>query len=723
MSAPPSFIVLRTAGTSLVLDVSEHLLPSVLHWGRDMAPLGVEDLAHMHLASVNPVGPNQMDLPVRVSVLPEQWTGWAGRPGLRGSRQGRGWSPRFTTTSIEVDGVPHPGGVVETGAAAVRATAVDDLGELELELCIEMLVGGSIRSRARVTNRDATPYQLDGLELALPVPSIADELLDFGGRWARERIPQRQEFTLGTHMRENRRGRTGADSAYLLHAGVRGFNFGSGEVWSIHTAWSGNHTHYAEKLSSGERVLGGGELLLPGEVVLGTDESYTSPWLYGSWGDGLDSVARRFHTWLRSREIHPTSDRPVTLNVWEAVYFDHSLAPLRELAELAASVGVERFVLDDGWFSSRRGDSSGLGDWWVSKEVWPDGLTPLIDVVTGLGMQFGLWFEPEMVNADSDVARTHPEWVMASDPDRWPLESRRQQVLNLGIQECYSHVRDAIMAVLTEYDISYIKWDHNRDLVEAGNQETGRPAVRSQTLAFYRLLDEIRAAFPGIEIESCSSGGARIDLEVLQRADRVWTSDCIDPQERQPMHLWTTQLIPPEMMGAHIASDVSHTTGRSHTLGFRAASALFGHFGIEWDLRKATQEQLADVASWIRFHKEHRGLLHGGDVVRMDHPDTSLVGHGVVAPDKSKALYSLASVGRSEAVALGRVRLPGLNPSSHYRITPAMPAGPAPGMIPPPWWGGGQPMVATGRILGSVGVAHPVTHPEQVVLYLVELQE
>ncbi len=733
---------MRSDGVSLVLDISAGHLPSVLHWGADIGSLTKRDIDGLNLSSVNPTGLNQADDPVRVAILPEQWTGWMGRPGLQGSRQGQAWSPQFTTRSIDVDGEPHPGGSVEMGAGVLRVVARDDTSELEVVQTIEMLTGGAVRLRAGVTNLASSPYQVDGLDLALPVPPVADELLDFGGRWARERLPQRHEFTLGTHLRENRKGRTGADSAYLLHAGIPGFNFAGGEVWAVHTAWSGNHVHYAERLSSGEQVIGGGELILPGEVVLQSGQSYESPWVYGAWGVGLDAVARRFHTHLRSREMHPSSPRPVTLNVWEAVYFDHSLAPLLELAELASFVGVERFVLDDGWFSSRRDERSGLGDWWVSPDVWPQGLAPLVDAVTDLGMQFGLWFEPEMVNPDSEVAREHPEWVMAADPARWPVESRYQQVLNLGIPECYNHVRDAIMALLREYDVSYIKWDHNRDLVEAGNQQTGRPGVHAQTLAFYRLLDEIRTAFPSLEIESCSSGGARIDLEVLQHTDRVWTSDCIDPQERQLMHRWTTQLIPPELMGAHVASDVSHTTGRWHTLGFRAASAIFGHLGIEWDLRSAPEPQLSELRRWVTFHKEHRELVHNGDLVRVDFPDESLIGHGVVAKDQRSALYSFASVGRSVASMLGRVRVPGLHPERRYRIRPVMPGGALPGLIPPPWWGVdgvashgpnvAQPgsvydeipgTVATGRVLATVGVPHPVINPEQVVLYWVEETE
>ena len=216
-------------------------------------------------------------------------------------------------------------------------------------------------------------------------------------------------------------------------------------------------------------------------------------------------------------------------------------------------------MLDDGWFGSRRNDPPGLGDWVVSPEVWPRGLHPLVDRVRELGMQFGLWFEPEMVNPDSDLARAHPEWIMAARAE-WPIESRSQQVLNLGIPEAYEHVKAQILAVLKEYPIDYVKWDHNRDLVEAGNQgDGGRPGVHAQTLAFYRLLDEIRAAHPALEIESCSSGGGRVDLGVLERTDRIWVSDNIDPHDRQGMLRWTTQLIPPEYHGlAHRVGSLAH---------------------------------------------------------------------------------------------------------------------------------------------------------------------
>jgi alpha-galactosidase len=222
-----------------------------------------------------------------------------------------------------------------------------------------------------VTNLAAEPYSLEELVVSFPVPAEAAELLNFAGRHNLERVPQRQPFRTGADVRENRKGRTGADSAYVLHAGTPGFGFATGHVWAVHTAWSGNHVHYAERAFTGAQLIGGGELLLPGEVRLATGDSYQSPWVYGSYGEGLDEVARRFHRHLRSRERAVSADRPVTLNVWEAVYFDHDLDRLVALAERAAAVGVERYVLDDGWFGSRRHERAGLGDWAVSPTSGP----------------------------------------------------------------------------------------------------------------------------------------------------------------------------------------------------------------------------------------------------------------------------------------------------------------------------------------------------------------
>ncbi|SFK47691.1 alpha-galactosidase [Streptomyces pini] len=712
---------LRAAGVSLVLDLAGGTLPRVLHWGADLGPLTPGELGSLRLAGApQPIG-FSVDGPVEVSVLPEQSAGWLGTPGVVGNRGGRDFSTAFAvreaTLTGPAQGSRSPGG---EGGGTVTVLARDEAAALEVELVIELTASGLVRQRATVANRGSSPFAVDAVNLMLPVPAEAAELLDFTGHHLRERSPQRTAFTQGLRMRENRTGRTGYDSAYLLAAGTTGFGDRSGEVWAVHTAWSGNHRTFAERTFHSVSLLGSGELLLSGEVVLEPGRSYASPWQYGSYGrHGLDEVSARFHRWLRSRPHHPATPRPVTLNTWEAVYFDHDPDRLRALADAAAAVGAERFVLDDGWFGARRDDRRALGDWYVSDEVWPHGLSPLTDHVTGLGMQFGLWVEPEMINEDSELARAHPDWIMAAG-DRLPGAARHQQVLDLARPEAFAHILRRLDELLQAYPITYLKWDHNRDLVDAGHRPTGRAGVHGQTLAVHRLMDELRRRHPGVEIESCSSGGGRVDLEILRRTDRVWVSDCIDALERQTIQRWTNALIPLELMGTHVGSDVAHTTGRRHPLDFRAGTALFGHFGIEWDLTAAAPEELARLARWVELYKELRGLLHTGTSVHADHPDPACRLHGVVAEDGSEAVYALVATASSELYPPGPVRLPGLDADAVYHVRPQPPGDLPDGNahhwgVPLPWWTP-EGVRLPGRVLAAAGLRAPVLHPERLVL-------
>ncbi|KWV31527.1 alpha-galactosidase [Micromonospora rifamycinica] len=725
----PTVIHLRRGRTSLVLDARGPGLPRVVHWGADLGPVPADDLPALVGATVPPVVPSSFDAPTVLSLLPEASAGWSGRPGLAGHRHGRDWSTAFRLDAIDVDDprgdvgdavrVAHEeddrGGV---GAARVSVRATDPGVGLTLTVEITLDPVGVLTVRHRLRNDADQPYEVRELTPVLPVPAVATELLDLTGRWCRERAPQRHPWPLGAWVREGRHGRTGHDATLLLVAGTTGFGFGHGEVWAVHTAWSGDHVTAAERRPTGESTLGGGELLAPGEIVLGPGDEYATPLLYAAHSStGLDGLSDVLHTHLRARPQHPRTPRPVTLNVWEAVYFDHDLDRLRALADRAAEVGVERFVLDDGWFTGRRHDRAGLGDWQVDADVWPTGLGPLVDHVHGHGMQFGLWVEPEMVNPDSDLFRAHPDWVLTA-PGRLPLPWRHQQVLDLTNPAAYAHLLDRLDALLTGYPgIDYLKWDHNRDLTEAGH--AGRPGVHTQTLAAYRLFDELRARHPHLEIESCSSGGARVDLEILRRTDRVWASDCNDALERLSIQRWTGLLLPPELIGTHIGPGRSHTTGRVHDLGFRAVTALFGHHGIEWDIGAISTAERAELAAWVALHKRLRPLLHTGRVVRLDHPDPAVQAHGVVARDRSRAVYAVSRLATSVAQTPGPVRLPGLDPTRRYAVRPAegVPE-PATLQITAPGW---LPAVTlAGAVLAAVGLHLPALHPEQALLLEVD---
>jgi alpha-galactosidase len=705
-----STIHLRAGGVSLVLDAragAGEPLPVVLHWGPDLGDgLDGDALAE---ALVPAAAHSAVDRPVRRRLLPMPADGWRLRPGLAGARPGGGgWSPRFLVRSA------GPG---EDEACAV-VEAEDPEAGLELVTRLRLHPSGVLEVGHTLRNLGDGPYLLEQLAASLPVPARAVEVLDLTGRWCRERIPQRHRLPHGAWVREGRHGRTGHDATLVLAVGTPGFGFRSGEVWGLHLAWSGDSVHWAERSPDGHAGIGAAELLGPSEVALGPGETYATPPVLAVHSDqGLDGLSAAYHRYLRDRPSHPRTPRPVVLNTWEAVYFDHRLERLTELADVAARLGVERFVLDDGWFGGRRDDTAGLGDWYVAVDVWPQGLSPLIGHVRNLGMEFGLWVEPEMVNPDSDLFRAHPDWVLsgAGRPGRLPEAWRNQQVLDLANPDCWAFIRDRLDALLSEHDIAFLKWDHNRDLIEAGH--AGRPGVHAQTLAVYRLLDELRGRHPGVEIESCASGGGRVDLGILARADRVWASDTNDALERQHIQRWTQLLVPPELVGSHVGPPRAHTTGRTHDLTFRAATALFGHFGIEWDIASASEQEQEALAGAIACYRRMRPLLHSGQVVRADHPDPAAYLHGVVAPDRAEALFAYVQLTASASETPGLARLPGLDPHRPYRLTPLAVAGePETKQAVAPRWVEAGGVTLDGRLLGEVGLPVPVLRPEQALL-------
>lgn len=686
--------------TVLVLDFVDDRLPLVVAVGT-AARLGGD-----------PRGVTAAAGAARTSLLPEHWDKVTTRPGLRGHRlggdslAGRSWTTRFVVDTVD-----------ET-AERLTIRSTDAAAGLAVVTEVEAIAGGALRLRHTVTNTGGDAYLVEGLDVVVPCPDDHTETLDFTGRHERERTPQRHAITDGLWVREGRQGRPGLDAASLMITGPAGFGFADASVLGVSVAWSGNHLLRVERNAASGTTVGGGEHLLSGEIVLAPEESYSSPWVFViATDDGLDGLAAAVHTWQRSLPTHP-GPVPVTLNVWEAVYFDHDLERLKDIADRAARVGVQRFVLDDGWFHLRRDDRAGLGDWWVDPDAWPQGLDPLIEHVNGLGMEFGLWFEPEMVNPDSDLYRAHPDWVL-SGGDRLPLLHRDQLVLDLSRPEVVDHLFDQMDAVLSAHRIGYVKWDHNRDLLEAGSAAHGwAPAVHASTLGYYQLLDRLRAAHPQVAWESCASGGGRIDLGVLSRVQRVWTSDMTDALARQQIQRWTTQLAAPEYLGAHVSAPTSHQTHRTLPLAFRAATALFGAFGIEWDLSQADDAALDELAEWIARYQRFRPLLHSGRVTRIDSTDPSVLLHGVVAADASEALIAHVQMEEAASNRGVRVRIPGLDADRRYQ---ARWVGPIDGRrltdtsgVDPAGPTGGQPV--TGRTLAGAGLWIPRRRPETVLL-------
>lgn len=699
-----SFTVLRAGNHALVLDLEGPRTPRVLHWGADLGPLTEEEVGALRLAAHLGQGHSAFDEPVPPSITYNVGEGYYGIPALSGHRNGQAFSTIFTLDHVAVD---------DNECTIVSR---DEQCALCLTSTFRMTPEGALRVRHSVTNEGSEAYTVNDLNVALPLPARASEVMDFTGNWSREFHPQVRPIEHGTYMREIREGRTGHDSTMTFMARTAGTGFRSGEVWCLSLAWSGNSRYFVERIYDGSTKIGAGELLLPGEVILGPGATYAAPEVFAVYTDhGLDGISDVFHAHLRARVQHPSRPRPLTINVWEAVYMDHRFEKLEALADVCAEVGIERYVLDDGWFGARRDDHAGLGDWVVSPDAWPQGLGTLARCLEDRGIEFGLWFEPEMVNPDSDVFRAHPEWILHVE-GRTPPEWRYQQVLDLAHEGAYQHVLGQMDAILSEYpSIRFIKWDHNRPLTDPGH--LGRAGVRLQTLALYRLLDELKRRHPGLEIESCASGGGRIDLGIMEFCDRVHASDNNEALDRQRIQRWTSQLLPLELMDAHACPSPGHTAGRSADLSFRLITALFGHAGIEWDITQTTPEERAALRTWADFYKANRALLHTGRMVRLDHPCDVTSAHGVVAQDQSRALFSYVQESVSTASRPVPLRFSGLNPVAKYRIHEVQPAGrPHYWQIRLPSWLS-EGVVLSGRALMEVGVQPPILCAEQATLF------
>ena len=693
LSQSRSSIIFEREGDSL----------SILYWGKKIGNLGSDFEKSIDSALARASAHGALDSAVGNLVLREHSRGWSGHPALRGHRSGVSASNNFTVKSHSQKG------------QTLTVEFEDAIAGLEISMTYTLTESDILLMDAEVKNVADGDYFLEHFLYWLPLAEQADEVLDFYGHWTKERQPQRRTIGYGLTSREGFEGRSGHDYTITQVALNHGTGFRHGEAWSLGMAWSGNNVAHVERLIDGHKSIGAGEYLLPGEIILKKGQSYKAPRAVATFSDrGLDGVTNNHYTWIRSRSNHITKKkpRPLTLNMWEAVYFNHNEDGIRKIVDKAAEIGVERVVLDDGWFGSRRDDKSGLGDWVVSKEAWPNGLGPIIKYINDKGIEFGLWFEGEMVNRDSDIYRAHPDWIL-QEPGRIPVEGRWQQVLDLTKEGAYNHVLNQVDAVLSAHNIAYIKWDHNRVLVDAGH--LGSAGVHRQTQAIYRLFAELKQRHPGLEIESCASGGARIDLGVIDLVDRFWTSDNNDALERQTIQRWTAQVIPPELLGTHIGPTHGHQTGRTLELSMRATTALFGHAGIEWNITEATAEERKHLASWAKYYKENRAHLHSGKMVRVDYPEAHSYVHGVTAHDSSRAIFAYVQLTPNTSIHPSPIKFPDLDPAATYSVKAVFPAGKPRFMLisPPEWMSGIQ---LSGSALAAIGVTAPILAPANAFL-------
>ncbi|MFF7790490.1 alpha-galactosidase [Streptomyces sp. NPDC007991] len=488
------------------------------------------------------------------------------------------------------------------------------------------------------------------------------------GRWGAESRLERSALTHGEKVIGSRRGHTGHQHLPWIALDTDATEE-HGEVYGCALGWSGSWRIAVAQLPDARvQITGGSGYDDSGLLMLGTGESYTTPVFAGLWSDGgHGGASRAWHAYQRTYVIPSADqDRPVLFNSWEATEFDISEEQQRALAERAAAMGVELFVVDDGWFGTRTSDRAGLGDWTPNPDRFPGGLKPLAEHVHGLGMQFGIWVEPEMVNPDSDLYRAHPDWVQYQ-PGRKRTEFRNQLVLNLAREDVQEYLWEQLDGLLSSAPIDYVKWDFNRCFTDAGWPDDPYPQRLwvDHVHALYGLLDRLRAAHPRVAFESCSGGGGRIDIGVLGRTDQVWTSDNTDPLDRLAIQHGFSQIHPARVMAAWVTdSPNAMLNQRASSLRFRFVSAMAGVLGVGGDLTKWTERELAEARDWVELYKEIRPVVQRGDLYRLRPPEGGLSAVQYVLGDETVVLAWLQAQRYGEPVPALRLR--GLDPAASY---------------------------------------------------------
>jgi len=581
----------------------------------------------------------------------------AGKPGLPGLP---------ATYAEEADGV-------ET----LEMTLADTVAGLEVVLAYTVFPGYDALTRSvRIVNTGAQPVELSRV-LSAAVDLFGDfHEIHLSGSWARERHVKSSPVVTGSHRIESTRGMSSHQHNPFLALVTPGTTEETGQVYGFNLVYSSNFVIEAEADQFGwTRVVVG---INPAGFSwsLSPGQTFQAPEVVMVHSDqGLGTLSHRFHKLYRERLVRgPWRDqvRPVLINNWEATYFDFDADEIERIARAAAPLGIELFVLDDGWFGHRDKDNSSLGDWTVDRRKLPQGLADLVGKIHRAGLKFGLWFEPEMVSPDSELYRDHPDWCLHV-PGRPRTEIRNQLVLDLGRPEVCQAIHDQMVTILESAPIAYVKWDMNRPHTEVWSaalppERQGETAHRTM-LGIYALMESLTSRFPNILFEGCAGGGSRFDPGILYYMPQIWTSDDTDAVERLKIQYGTSLVYPPSVMGAHVAACPSHQTGRNTPLEMRGHVAMGGVFGYELDATKFTEDERAVVKAQIDLARNLRPVVMTGTYHRLSSPwDGNQVAWAFVAPDRSEAFVTWVRVWGEPNPGLYRVRCRGLDPGASYCV-------------------------------------------------------
>ena len=516
------------------------------------------------------------------------------------------------------------------------------------------------------------------MSASVDLPDKEYELIELTGAWARERSVKTRRLEHGIQSIYSMRGCSSNNYNPFLALKRPDTNENSGEVYGFSLVYSGNFLAQADvDTYDTARVMLG---IHPAgfEWKLQKGEDFQTPEVVMVYSEnGLNGMSQTFHRLYQTRlarGIWRDRERPILINNWEATYFDFDEEKILSIGRTAKELGIELFVLDDGWFGRRNDDTSSLGDWYPDLEKLPDGIKGISRKIKELGMDFGLWFEPEMVNKDSDLYRKHPDWIL-STPGRYESHGRNQMVLDFSRKEVVDCIYNMMERILEEAEISYVKWDMNRCMTEvyssAGNKEDQGKIFHQYILGVYNLYERLTAKFPEILFESCASGGARFDPGMLYYAPQCWTSDDTDAVERLKIQYGTSFVYPISSMGAHVSAVPNHQLLRNTPLNTRANVAYFGTFGYELNLNKLSEMEKQEVKEQVVFMKEHRRLLQYGTFYRLRSPfegggnETAWM---VVSQDKQEALVGYYRILQETNTGYRRLKLQGLDADQAYIV-------------------------------------------------------
>jgi alpha-galactosidase len=547
---------------------------------------------------------------------------------------------------------------------------------------------GVLSRSADIENREKEPVMIEQVAAAQwTLPPARYTLNYLTGRWASEWTLNQEPVRQGARVIESRRGTTGhqANPWFAISREEGPSSAGSfaageehGEVWFGALAWSGSWRFAIEETQFDFVRVTGGFNPFDFSYKLKPGEHLETPVFYGGYSShGLGGASRLLHKFEIAHVLPQAPDpkpRPVIYNSWEATEFNVDETAQIALAEKAASIGVDRFVMDDGWFGQRKDDHAGLGDWYVNPKKFPSGLKPLIDKVHALGMDFGLWVEPEMVNPDSDLYRKHPDWVL-NFPGRPRTEQRNQMILNLARPDVREYVEGFLDKLLSENDIAFLKWDYNRNWSEPGWDQVPPDEQRRVYIEFignlYAVLADLRKKHPKVEIESCSGGGGRVDLGILHYTDEVWPSDNTDPFDRLAMQDGFSYAYTPQVMVAWVTDSPHWLNFRSTSLTYRMLSSMQGSLGIGANLNKWTPEDFTTAKRLIAaYHSVQRTIVRG-DLYRLISPrdDSEFSSTESVSGDKGQAVVFAFTHSTQEGRGFPLLQLRGLDPNADYRLT------------------------------------------------------